>query len=233
MDENPDVLALDSSGYLYAFNSELMLLSGFPINEKLQSPILTRDLINDGYPEIVAKSADSSSIYIFDHMGNAQYKIISNRDDDVIGLKSITQKNSIITKSIIYQFGEETETNGNNWSFHHGDWGRNRKIELGYSFDFDIQSHHIRSYCYPNPIFDNIGTIRIETVDAENIEINLYDLSGYYIKTWKNEFINSGNQISELVWDVYDIESGVYFAHIGVYGQKGIESNIIKIAVIH
>ena len=233
MDANPDVLALDSSGYLYAFNSELMLLSGFPINEKLQSPILTRDLINDGYPEIVAKSADSSSIYIFDHMGNTKYKIISNRDDDVIGLKSITQKNSIITKSIIYQFGEETETNGNNWSFHHGDWGRNRKIELGYSFDFNIQSHHIRSYCYPNPIFDNIGTIRIETVDAENIEINLYDLAGYYIKTWKNEFINSGNQISEWVWDVYDIESGVYFAHIGVYGQKGISSNIIKIAVIH
>ena len=104
---------------------------------------------------------------------------------------------------------------------------------MGYYFDFDIQSHHIRSYCYPNPIFDNIGTIRIETVDAENIEINLYDLAGYYIKTWKNEFINSGNQISEWVWNVYDIESGVYFAHIGVYGQKGIESNIIKIAVIH
>ena len=63
LDANVDVLALDSTGVLYAFNSDLILMAGFPSGIELQAPILARDLFNDEHPEIVAKSADSSSIY--------------------------------------------------------------------------------------------------------------------------------------------------------------------------
>ncbi len=67
LDANVDVLALDSTGSLYAFNSELLLISGFPMEIKLQSPVLARDLFGDAHPEIVAKSEDFSTIYIFDY----------------------------------------------------------------------------------------------------------------------------------------------------------------------
>jgi hypothetical protein len=142
LDANVDVLALNSTGVLYAFNSDLILMAGFPSGIELQAPILARDLFNDEHPEIVAKSADSSSIYIFDHQGNVKYQITSNKDDALVALKPIDGKNSIITRSSIYQFGEETETNGNEWSFEHSDWGRSRKINLDYTFGSSSENQH-------------------------------------------------------------------------------------------
>ena len=233
LDASLDVLALDSLGILYAFNSDLIIMAGFQLKMELQSPIMARDLINDEHPEIVAKSADSSSIYIFDYQGNVQYKIASNKDDELVALEIIKGKNSILTRSAIYQFGDATETNGNEWAFEHGNWGRSRKVILNYTFDDSNKKSLTRSYCYPNPIRENTGTIRIETIGAERVEVNLYDLAGYYIKTWNEDLSHFGNQITEWVWDVSDVESGVYFAHVAVIGDIDTETNIIKIAVIH
>jgi hypothetical protein len=129
--------------------------------------------------------------------------------------------------------GEETETNGNEWSFEHSDWGRSRKINLDYIFGSSSENQHIRSYCYPNPIRDNSGTIRVETVGAENVEVNLYDLAGYFVTSWKESVLPVGKLITEWVWDVTGVESGVYFAHVAVSGDKGTETSIVKIAVIH
>ncbi len=233
LDANVDVLALDSTGSLYAFNSELLLISGFPMEIKLQSPVLARDLFGDAHPEIVAKSEDFSTIYIFDYKGNVQYQITSNKNDELVALKPIDGKNSIITRHAIYHFGEETDSKGNEWAYEHGNWGRSRRVELDYSIESEGENNHIRSYCYPNPIRDNTGTIRVETIGAEKVEINLYDLAGYFIKTWTEELIHGGNQITEWVLDVTDVESGVYFAHVAVSGENGTETNIVKIAVIH
>ena len=138
-----------------------------------------------------------------------------------------------MTKSAIYQFGDATETNGNEWAFEHGNWGRSRKVILNYTFDDSNKKSLTRSYCYPNPIRENTGTIRIETIGAKKVEVNLYDLAGYYIKTWNEDLSHFGNQITEWVWDVSDVESGVYFAHVAVIGEMETENNIIKIAVIH
>ena len=233
LDASLDVLALDSLGILYAFNSDLTIMAGFQLKMELQSPILARDLFNDEHPEIVAKSADSSSIYIFDYQGNVHYKIASNKGDELVALENIKGKNSILTRSAIYQFGDATETNGNEWSFEHGNWGRSRKIKLNYTFDDSNKKSLTRSYCYPNPIRENTGTIRIETIGAKKVEVNLYNLAGYYIKTWNEDLSHFGNQITEWVWDVSDVESGVYFAHVAVIGDIETETNIIKIAVIH
>ncbi|MBT7821857.1 MAG: hypothetical protein HN674_01845 [Candidatus Marinimicrobia bacterium] len=232
-DSNIDVLALDSIGSLYAFNSELVLLAGFPMAIKLQSPVLSRNLFGDEYPEIVAKSADSSSIYIFDYQGKIKYQISSTKNDELVGLKSINGKNSILTHFLIYQFDDETDTNGNEWSFEHGGWSRNRTINLEYSFESEDENQHIRSYCYPNPIRENLGTIRVETIGAKKVEVKLYDLAGYHINTWSKDIYLSGKQIVEFPWNASKQESGVYFAYVEVTSDSGIESNVIKIAVIH
>jgi len=232
-DASIDVLALDSSGILYAFNSELMLMSGFPTDFKIQSPVLARDLVGDNHPEIVAKSADSSSIYILNNQGNILYKITTSKKDEIISIKPIDGKNSIFTQNIIYQFDDESESFGNEWLFTHGDFGKSRTIDIKYQFENPNDHHLVRAYCYPNPIQDDFGTIRIESVEADQIIINLFDLSGHFIKNWKTDLNLSGNQITEKTWSVTDVESGVYFAHVTVESNKGTESSIIKIAVIH
>ena len=61
----------------------------------------------------------------------------------------------------------------------------------------------------------------------------IYDLAGYFIRSFSSIPNNSGIQINEWTWDVSDIESGVYFAHVEVSDNERVERNIIKIAVIH
>ncbi|HIA31628.1 MAG TPA: T9SS type A sorting domain-containing protein, partial [Candidatus Marinimicrobia bacterium] len=216
LDASLDVLALNVDGFLYCYNSGLILLAGFPLDIQLQPPILSRDLIDDFHPEIVARSADSTSLYVFDYQGRIQYQFASRRDDELVALENINGHNSILTRSSVYQFGEATETDGNEWAFEHGDWGRSRTVTLNYPFTSSGNNLITRAYCYPNPIRENKGTFRVESVNAEKVEIVLYDLAGYYIDTYSKNVTTSGNQISEWVWDVSDIESGVYFGHLDV-----------------
>ena len=232
LDASLDVLALNVDGFLYCYNSGLILLAGFPLDIHLQPPILSRDLIDDFHPEIVARSADSTSLYVFDYQGRIQYKVASMKDDELVILENINGKNSILTKSSIYQLGNSTETNGNEWAFEHGDWGRGRTVSLNYSVDFSGENLLTRAYCYPNPIRNNSGTLRVESVNADKIEVRLYDLAGYFVDTFTKDSFTSENQISEWIWNVSDVESGVYFANVTVNNGEKSETTILKIAVI-
>ena len=233
LDAYLDILALNVDGFLYSYNSDLILLAGFPLDIQLQPPILSRDLLDDSHPEIVARSADSTSLYVFDYQGRIQYQFASRKDDELVAVENIDEKNSILTRFSIYQLGNSTETKGNEWAFEHGDWGRGRTVSLNYSVDFSGENLLTRAYCYPNPIRNNSGTLRVESVNAENIEVRLYDLAGYFIDTFTKDSFTSENQISEWGWDVSDVESGVYFANVTVNNGEKSETTILKIAVIH
>ena len=233
LDASADLLALDENGLLWAFNSDLILMSGFPIKIELQAPILVRNLFNDAYPEIVAKAVDSSAMYIFDSQGNIQYHIATHKNDPLIALGELNGQNSVLTQSTIYQFGPASETQGNEWSFEHGHPGRTRTLDLDYTFDKTHSSILIRCYSYPNPIREGLGTLRVETVGSKKVNITIYDLAGFYIRSFNADLFQTGHQVSEWVWDVTDVEPGVYFAHVAASGEQGTETRIIKVAVIH
>ena len=233
LDAYLDILALNVDGFLYSYNSDLILLAGFPLDIQLQPPILSRDLLDDSHPEIVARSADSTSLYVFDYQGRIQYQFASRKDDELVAVENIDEKNSILTRFSIYQLGNSTETKGNEWAFEHGDWGRGRTVSLNYSVDFSGEKLLTRAYCYPNPIRNNSGTLRVESVNTEKIEVRLYDLAGYFVDTFTKDSFTSENQISEWGWDVSDVESGVYFANVTVNNGEKSETTILKIAVIH
>ena len=61
-----------------------------------------------------------------------------------------------------------------------------RKLDLDYEFISQDQSIIHRSYCYPNPIRDGLGIIRIETNSGEKVEVMLYDLAGFYIDSYSS-----------------------------------------------
>ena len=233
LDASADLLALDENGVLYAFNSDLILMSGFPIKFELQAPVLVRNLFNDANPEIVAKAVDSSAMYIFDSQGNIQHRIATHKNDPLIALGELNGQNSVLTQSTIYQFGPASETQGNEWSFEHGHPGRTRALDLDYTFDKTHSSILTRCYSYPNPIREGLGTLRVETVGSKKVNITIYDLAGFYICSFNADLFQTGHQISEWVWDVTDVEPGVYFAHVVASGEQGTETRIIKVAVIH
>ena len=89
-----------------------------------------------------------------------------------------------------------------------------------------------RSYCYPNPIKQKTGTIRIETSSAKLSSARVFDLAGYFVAKFEKIHGYDGEQISEWVWDVSSLESGVYFINVSVSDDNKTESDLLKVAVI-
>ena len=141
-------------------------------------------------------------------------------------------KNCIFTKSSIYQFDSYYNPIGNTWSMEHGNIGKTRRLNFNYNFSSNEKKVLNRAYCYPNPIRNDLGIIRVETLESTNIDVTIYDLAGYYIQSFNSQMIPGGLQVQEWEWNTNNIESGIYFAHISVSSSEKVETQIIKIALI-
>jgi hypothetical protein len=88
-----------------------------------------------------------------------------------------------------------------------------------------------RAYNYPNPVYGNETKIRYYVSEDSQIDIKIFDLAGDYVADLKDNA--RGGFDNETTWNVSNIQSGVYLAHIQATGASGkTESNIIKIAVV-
>ena len=58
-------------------------------------------------------------------------------------------------------------------------------------------------------------------------------MAGFLVKEFKKEnLISNVNQINEFIWDVNNLESGVYLANVEVFGDSEIEK-VIEVAILH
>tara|TARA_X000001036_G_scaffold265130_1_gene246312 strand:+ start:3321 stop:6092 length:2772 start_codon:yes stop_codon:yes gene_type:complete len=236
LDGIPDLLVRDSSNMISGYNYQLMKLPGFPIDYRVSGVVLAKDIIGDIHSEIIVKSMDSSSIYIFNHQGSLLYNIATEKDDDLVSLSNINQKNCIITRFNIFQFSDVVDSQGNQWVGEHGDLSNSRILDIQYSISSESQKIIRHAYSYPNPIKTGMGTIRIEANDPAYIEVNIYDAVGYFIKKYSKDITSNGLSITEWGFDVSKLESGIYFAYLEAKGansnNKSDYSQLIKIAVI-
>lgn len=88
-----------------------------------------------------------------------------------------------------------------------------------------------RAYNYPNPVYEGSTNIRYFVSEDSKINIKIFDLAGDYVA----ELIDDaqGGMDNETVWNVSDIQSGVYFARIEANSTTGkTEQAVIKIAVV-
>ena len=106
----------------------------------------------------------------------------------MIGTGNYNGRKAIYTSTTVYQFDNITSNpySDNSWSSFNGDMNNTRKLDLDYEFFSQDQSIINRSYCYPNPIRDGSGIIRIETNSGEKVEVMLYDLAGFYIDSYSS-----------------------------------------------
>ena len=232
MDANVDLIALDTNGTLYLFNYDLILMPSFPLNIKLSPPILSQNIIGDEFPEIIGKSKDNNRLHIFSSKGVEILNIATSEEDSLIALGEYNGMSSIFTQSTIYQFDSYEDPLGNKWSMEHGGIGRHRMVNLNYNFLEENQNLLHNTYCYPNPITENLGTIRVETFGSTNVDVSIYDLAGYFIKSFSEEYIQNGIQIKEFQWETSNMHPGVYFVHVSALKNNETQTKIIKIAVV-
>jgi hypothetical protein len=88
-----------------------------------------------------------------------------------------------------------------------------------------------RAYNYPNPVYEGTTNIRYYVAEDSKINIKIFDLAGDFVAELNDEA--QGGMDNETVWDVGDIQSGVYFARIEANSTSGkTEQAVIKIAIV-
>jgi hypothetical protein len=88
-----------------------------------------------------------------------------------------------------------------------------------------------RAYNWPNPVYGDETNIRYYVSEDSRINIKIFDLAGDFVAELNDNA--TGGFDNETVWNVSDIQSGVYFANIKAESTSGqSEEKIIKIAII-
>ena len=88
-----------------------------------------------------------------------------------------------------------------------------------------------KAYNYPNPVYDGQTAIRYFVSQDSKINIKIFDIAGDFVAEFNTEAI--GGLDNETIWNVGNIQSGVYFAKIEATGNNGQTENVvIKIAVV-
>ena len=233
LDSRLDVILLDEEGRLHAYNHNLIALSGFPTTKTFTSPILVGNILEDNYVEIIGKSKDSTSIIILNNKGDELFNLSSGKQDDLICLSNIDDKNTLITESTVYTFDSKTNESGNFWSFPHGNQNNERAIFLAPNDTTLLDDKVlIRSYIYPNPIKDGFGTIRVESNNAKSINLKIFDLMGVEVAAFNKDLTECCLQINEWVLDASRLEPGIFFGYLTVSNKEKNSTKILKIAIM-
>ncbi len=87
------------------------------------------------------------------------------------------------------------------------------------------------TYNYPNPVYDGETYIRFYVSENSAVNVKIFDLAGDLVDELHHSA--TGGMDNEIIWNVRDIQSGVYLARVEAKAQSGkTESNVIKIAVV-
>ena len=118
------------------------------------------------------------------------------------------------------------------WSEKHGN-SLNTSFVSGAESNFTINEFFPtnRAYNYPNPVYDGQTAIRYYVGEDSKINIKIFDLAGDFVAELNDDA--QGGMDNETIWNVSDIQSGVYLTRIEAAGVSGkTESAVIKIAVV-
>jgi hypothetical protein len=90
-----------------------------------------------------------------------------------------------------------------------------------------------RAYNWPNPVRSADGFlthIRYYVASNAKVTVRIFDLAGSLVGELHADA--AGGFDNDIPWDVSQIQSGVYFAHVDAQGSGASGSAIIKIAVV-
>ncbi|MBL0173851.1 MAG: T9SS type A sorting domain-containing protein [Ignavibacteria bacterium] len=87
-----------------------------------------------------------------------------------------------------------------------------------------------RCYNWPNPAYDKTTKIRYFVSKDASVTIKIYDLAGGKVDELKATAI--GGLDNEVDWNLSNIQTGVYLAHVSAEGGSMSGEKIIKIAVV-
>jgi len=231
----------NNGAYLEAFNLTGAEAENFPIQDEyrnnfISSPLAV-DLNNDNAADIITFTENGNILAVDGITGKVidGFPISSGKiatvptvftENGKTALGVVTENNQFMSWNISQYDGKKfwTEENGNASNTSSvAEANSSEKIT-----EFFPQS---KAYNWPNPVYDGFTNIRYFVSEDSKAKVTIFDLAGDLVAKLDGNAI--GGYDNEIVWNVNDIQSGVYFAHLEVTSNSGkTDTKIIKIAVI-
>ncbi len=254
---NPTLADVDKNGYLdvvvvgsgkvFAFNHQGIPLTNFPIeyeeNETdtfYPDPVLA-DIDGDGFSEIIVGSKNDQ-LLAFDSQGNKNLGFPISVSGEIVANIGITDLNknnkfNLFARSnddFCYAWQLDFDYSGNQIFW--GEYLLNAQHSGLFLNEISKPTAQgdlmpVKSvYNYPNPTEGNSTTIRYYLREEATVSVKIYDMAGELV----DEMSGSGfaELDNEIVWDITNVESGVYLARVKAESDGESNVAIIKIAVV-
>ncbi len=240
--DGSNYIVVNTGTQIDAFNLEGGRAEYFPIecpeDTEFTNVPLAIDINDDSYSDLITLTEDGR---IF---------VLSGSDGASISPFPLSIGTKTAADPLIYSNGETTKlvvVDENNelhlWSLSNGAHNVNWAGTLANSWNTSFTSAAgtvnvvneyfptAKAYNWPNPVYEGKTYFRFYVSEDSQTEINIFDLAGDLVE--KLNVNASGGFDNEIEWDVSDVQSGVYFAHLHVEGNSGKSAyKIIKVAVI-
>ncbi len=119
------------------------------------------------------------------------------------------------------------------WACLHGDMDASammNEVRTGADVSGDDLILHNLIYNYPNPVNGDLTRFRYTAVNADRVEIFIYDYAGKFVEHLQQ--IPVKGQVNEILWKTDGLASGVYIARVRLSGAGTTKQIILKPAVI-
>lgn len=237
LDNSIDIIGIDTTGNIYAFDINFKKKNGFPVAASALGTVLVSDITGDIYPEIIFEQIDRSMI-VMDYNGREVSSSSLPVNSHLQSIGVYNNKKAIILSNHLEFFKESKGSVGyNEWTYQYGspDFSRSVKINISGNVDIAKLLNKDLTYAYPNPSYGENITIRLDVGKYETIEVDIYDIAGFKetsLSKLPSENSSGFESVVEIPWNIQSVESGIYFAKVKVYGKTGFDQKLIKMSVI-
>jgi len=239
--DGDNYILLTAGDKLYAYNLQGSLADNFPftiLNDEFNGSVLSADIEGDKKSEVIAftkkgniYAVNGGSGKIIDGFpisvgrNNSAYPALFTYDGSIC-LAVINETNNF------YAWKISSVLSHIDWAELYGDRKNSSFLKNAISTnrieEFFPKS---RAYNYPNPVYETSTAIRYYVSENSKINIKILDLAGELVAELNS--YAAGGFDNETIWNVSNIQSGVYIARIEATSDSGkSESVTIKIAVV-
>ncbi len=230
-----------NNGKLDVRNFAGVLSDNFPFELNTGNSFSAKPLLADFYGNKCAEiiSADNNgNIYAFDGATGKSvdgFPIPSGKDLNSSLILNEYKSNlylSVIASGNFYLWNLGPSSGTLYWSSSNGDQANTSFVPAASSTNaITTFFPKERAYNYPNPVYGEETNIRYYVTEDSKINIKIFDLAGDFVAELNNNA--AGGFDNETVWNVKNVQSGVYLARVEAVGSSGkTENTVIKIAVI-
>ncbi len=234
-------IIVNAEDKLIAYNKNGNLAAGFPIyhptRKNFKGPIYLADLNNDKTPDLIVESEDGQLLCFNPLTGKVleDYRISlgvgSNNSSVLVNERGKLYYHTVSDSGWYQVFQLASSEKEISWNGVKGNFLSQSSSMVPQS-KLNVKEFFPKNlvYNWPNPVYDGVTYIRYYVAEDSKIHIKIYDLSGALVDELSNNA--QGGIESETVWNVKNIQSGIYLARVEVNSDSKKDFSIIKIAVV-